>query len=471
MSKRLILAFLLALQWAPAPASTPLPSGLRAALDRFQVPDADLGLYIAPVDGGSHPITLNPLKPFNPGSVMKLLPSIAALESLTPAYQWSTGIYTTGRLAKGVLHGDLYIKGGGDPYLTVESVWAMLRAVRGSGIRRIAGNIVVDDHIFDLPHLDRAEFDDKPYRIYNGPANGLLVNFWAVRFTITALADEVHIDAFPDSRRLRIVNHIRRTDSSCRPSTRYVAYRVDTTRDAVVVDFDGVLSTRCPPVIMTRAVIPSDRYLAYVLPGLWRSAGGTLAGTVTKGSVPDDAEKIYTHSSRTLAEVVRATDKFSNNLMARNLLLTLGTLYKDSDVTVGDGVKALDDWLLSRGIDVPGLKVVNGAGLSRDARISARGLANVLRAGFHSRFAPEFLSAFPIAGEDWALEDRDFDESIPEMVRMKTGLLDDVRGMGGYITSRSGKTYITVLLVNHKGIQNQVGTRMQNAVIRYVLGL
>lgn len=471
MSKRLILALVLVLQWCWAAASAPSPRVLRSLLDQFQVPDADLGLYIAPVDSEGKAVVLNPLKAFNPASVIKLLPSIAALETFSPSYQWPTDVYTTGRVSGGTLHGNLYLKGGGDPYLTVEAVWAMLKTVHSRGIGRIAGDMVVDDHIFKLPDFDRSAFDGKPYRVYNGPAGGLMVNFWAVRFTITALADEVHVDAFPAARQLKIVNRIKHSRARCTWAHHHIAYDVENTADSVVVSFKGDLSEQCPPVIITRAVIPADRYLAYILPDLWHDAGGTLDGRVRSGTVPDDATKLLSHPSRTLAEVVRATDKFSNNLMARQLLLTLGTMGKERDVTVTDGVNALRDWLLAEGIEVPGLNVMNGSGLSRDTRISAQGLANILRFGYHSRYAPEFLSAFPIAGEDWALEHRDFRENDASMVRIKTGLLDDVRAMAGYVTTRRGQTYIVVLLINHKGVHHGLGTQMQNAVIQYVLDL
>ena len=471
MSKRLILALLLALQWGLAAASASLPRDLHSLLDRYRVPDAHIGLYIAPVDDAANAMVLNPLKPFNPASVIKLLPSIAALETFSPSYQWPTDVYTTGQVSGGTLHGNLYLKGGGDPYLTVEAVWAMLKAVHALGIERIAGDIVVDDHIFKLPVLDRSAFDGKPYRVYNGPADGLMVNFWAVSFTITALADEVHVDAFPASRQLKIVNKIKHSSSRCTRAHHYVDYDVEDTATSVVVTFKGVLSEHCPPVLMTRAVIPADRYLSYILPGLWHDAGGALEGRVRNGFVPDGAKKIYSHPSRSLAEVVQATNKFSNNLMARHLLLTLGTVDRERGVTVTDGVNALRDWLLDAGIKVPGLNVMNGSGLSRDTRISAQALANILRFGYHSRYAPEFLSSMPIAGEDRALKHRSFEENDASIVRIKTGLLDDVRAMAGYITSRRGRTYIAVLLINHKGVHRGLGTQMQNAFIQYVLDL
>ncbi|MBS1270777.1 MAG: D-alanyl-D-alanine carboxypeptidase DacB [Gammaproteobacteria bacterium] len=460
---------MLVLGWGPAVAA--LPRDLRELLDEFRVPYEHIGLYISPVEHAKNASSLNPRKPLNPASVIKLLPSLAALEMLSPSYQWATDVYTTGNSTNGVLNGNLYIEGGGDPYLTVESVWALLKSVRARGIEHIAGDIVVDDGVFALAGFDRAAFDGKPYRVYNGPPNGLMMNFWAVRFTITALSKEVHIDAFPDSSNLKIVNRVKHSNAACARSKRHIGYQVKQTADLVTITFDGILSNRCRPVVMTRAIIPAEHYPAFVLPALWRDAGGSLGGTVKKGPVPDNVRKIYTHPSRTLGEVVRATHKFSNNMMARHILLTLGLLHKTHDIELKDGIRALHDWLRIKHIDVPGLNVVNGSGLSRDTRISARGMANVLRAGYRSRYAPEFLASFPIAGEDRALESREFGEEETAMVRIKTGLIDHVRAMAGYIVSRTGETYIAVLIVNHGGVHRGLGTRLQNAVIRYILEL
>lgn len=470
MSKTPVLCIVLVL-YAGFAGASPLPRDLQALLDEYPVPSEHLGLYIAPIGGGDDAISLNVSKPFNPASVIKLLPSLAALETLSAAYQWTTSVYTTGRTSGGVLNGHLYIQGGGDPYLTVESVWELLKNVRAQGIERIAGDIVLDDGVFESPPFDRAAFDDRPHRLYNGPANGLMVNFWAVQFTIRAHSDRVNIDAFPGSERLKIINHIRHSNARCTGSQRRVRYDVQQVPEAVVMTFNGVLSSRCRPIVLARAVIPDERYAQDVLPGLWRDAGGTLGGSVRQGTVPADAVKVVEHPSRTLGEVVRTANKFSNNIMARHLLLSLGLSEKNRGIGLEDGIRALHDWILSKGLDVPGLNIINGSGLARDTRISAQGMANILRVGFHSRYAPEFLASFPIAGEDRALAKRDFGDSGDAMVRVKTGLLDHVRTMAGYITSRSGDNYIVVLLVNHNRIHQGLGTRMQNAVIRYVLDL
>lgn len=472
MSKTLALCCMLALYAASAAAaSAQIPRELGELLDEHRVPESHVGLHVVAVEDGETAFSLNAEAPFNPASVIKLLPSLAALEMFSPAYQWSTGVYTAKTPVDGVLDGDLYIKGGGDPYLTVESLWALLKSVRALGIERIAGDIVVDNSVFKLPHFDRGTFDGRPYRIYNGPPDGLMLNFWAVRFTISALAGSVHVDAFPDSRQLNIVNRVKHSDGPCNRGNRFIDYRIADATDSVTVTFDGVLSRRCPPVIITRAVIPVERYAAYVLPGLWRDAGGVLDGVVRQGAVPGNAGMIYSHPSPTMAEVVRAANKFSNNMMARHLLIALGSLYKDKGIEVDDGVNALQEWLLSKGIDVPGLNIVNGSGLSRDARISALGMANVLRAGFQSRYAPEFLASFPVAGEDSGPALREFSGGNGAMVRLKTGLIDHVRTMAAYVTAGSGKTYIVVLLVNHPGAHRGLGTQLQNAVIRHVLGL
>jgi len=471
VSKSTILCCVLAFSGAMAHASSAGVPDLDAVMAERGVPAGGVGLYIGRADGERPTAALNAERAFNPASAIKLLPSLAALEILSPAHQWWTNVYRTGPVRDGVLEGNLHIEGGGDPYLTVESFWALLKSVRAAGIDAIAGDIVLDQRVYDLETHDRAAFDDKPYRVYNGPAGGLMVNFWAVRFTISANEDGVHVDAFPDSDRLKIVNNVKHSTGQCTRARRYVSYRVRVREEAVTASFSGELSRRCSPIVMTRAVIPVERYAAYVVPGLWRDAGGRLEGPVTAGPVPEDAEKVHSHPSRTLAEVVRATNKFSNNMMARHLLLSLASGDGKAAAGVDDGIRALRDWLQVRGIDVPGLRLDNGAGLSRETRISALGMANVLRAGYRSRYAPELMAALPVAGEDRALRKLNLDRTDRAIVRVKTGLIDHVRAMAGYVTARSGDTYVVVMLVNHPGAHRALGTRMQEAVLRYVLDL
>ncbi|HSH42048.1 MAG TPA: D-alanyl-D-alanine carboxypeptidase/D-alanyl-D-alanine-endopeptidase, partial [Arenicellales bacterium] len=312
-------------------AGAALPSELDSLLDDYPVPRGRIGLYIAPA-GGGQAVSLNPSRPFNPASTIKLLPSLAALEILSPAYQWHTRVYTTGEISGGVLNGDLYMLGGGDPYLTAEALWALLKDVRAQGIERIAGDIIVDNGVYRPVDFDRAAFDDKPDRLYNGPADGLMINFWGVRFTVRANAERIHIDAFPGSRQLEVVNRVRHSEAPCSRAHRRVRYRVESSPERVAVVFSGVLSRRCRPVVINRAVIPVDRYAGYVLPGLWRDAGGVLDGSVRNGRVPEEAELLVSRPSRSLAEVVRATNKFSNNMMARHLLLTLGSVRKERGI-------------------------------------------------------------------------------------------------------------------------------------------
>lgn len=470
MSKSALLcSALFFIAFAARAAPLPPPSALQALLAENQVPAEHVGLFIGPANGSGPVTALNEDTPFNPASTIKLLPSLAVLEMFSAAHQWQTEVYKAGPVEQGELNGNLYIRGGGDPYLTVESFWALLKSIRAQGIDMINGDIVVDDHVYDLAPVDRSAFDGKPYRTYNGPAGGFMVNFWSVRFTIKALQQGVHIDAFPDSDRLRIINDVTHSNAPCARARRHIGYRVSEDDEAVTVRFSGTLSTQCRPIVMARSVIPVARYAQYVVPGLWRDAGGRLTGRVVNGRVPEDAERIHAHPSRTAAEVVRATNKFSNNMMARHLLLTLGARSKEQGIRTEDGVAALQDWLRGKDIDTPGLKIVNGSGLSRDTRVSARAMAQVLRAGYRSRYAPEFLASLPLAGEDRALRKWRSADADTGVVRVKTGLIDHVRALAGYVTPPGGETQVVVMFINHPGIDRGLGTRLQDAVIGYLL--
>jgi D-alanyl-D-alanine carboxypeptidase/D-alanyl-D-alanine-endopeptidase (penicillin-binding protein 4) len=154
--------------------------------------------------------------------------------------------------------------------------------------------------------------------------------------------------------------------------------------------------------------------------------------------------------------------------MARHLLLSIGLARYGAPATVDKGAAALNEWAAVRGIDVHDLQLDNGSGLSRTARISAGTMAGVLRAAWHGRYAPEFLASLPIAGADGTLARRMM-ESPAGAVRLKTGHIDGVSGVAGYITTGSGKTYVLVSLINDARVDQGAGEPIHAALVHWIL--
>jgi D-alanyl-D-alanine carboxypeptidase/D-alanyl-D-alanine-endopeptidase (penicillin-binding protein 4) len=200
----------------------------------------------------------------------------------------------------------------------------------------------------------------------------------------------------------------------------------------------------------------------------WQQSGGSLEGGLRMGVAPSDARLLYTHDSLALAEVIRLVNKFSSNVMARHLLLTMAAEKAGRPATTAAGQRVVTEFLGSRGIAIPGLVIENGSGLSRVERITAEGLADVLLDAWRSPYSAEFQASLPVAAVDGTLRRRFRTPGIEGRVRMKTGNLQDVSALAGYVTSVSGRSYVAVIFLNHAGADAGLGAAVQTALVDWL---
>jgi D-alanyl-D-alanine carboxypeptidase/D-alanyl-D-alanine-endopeptidase (penicillin-binding protein 4) len=409
--------------------------------------------------------------PRTPASVMKLLPTYAALDLLGPAYTWRTRAYAEGKLSGGVLKGNLYLQGGGDPLMTIERWWRFVTDLRQTGLKVIEGDVIIDDTLFAPPTEDPGDFDGRPHRTYNVLPNALLVNLQSSEFIVRPADDaqsvEVAVDPFPAN--LRVENRIRPVTGRCagRNRTFNIQHPDD---DPMRVVVSGTVSVLCPQQAVRRVVLTPAGFAYGTFRQLWEQQGGTIKGGLQRAPVPPTARELTSQESLTLAEIIRVTNKFSSNVMARTLVLTLDAEKGDRPATPAGGEAVINDWLKSKGLAFPELVISNGSGLSREARISGDSLAKVLQSAWKSRFAPEFLATLPLGGLDGTLRKRFERVPDPSRVRMKTGTLNGVSSIAGYVTGDSGRTYVVVIMVNNRGAQYGAGDKIQASVIDWVLG-
>jgi D-alanyl-D-alanine carboxypeptidase/D-alanyl-D-alanine-endopeptidase (penicillin-binding protein 4) len=230
----------------------------------------------------------------------------------------------------------------------------------------------------------------------------------------------------------------------------------------------GHYASGCGPMAVTRAVMRAPDFAFGTFKTYWQQSGGTLDGSMRVGTVPADARLVFTYESLTLAEVIRLVNKFSSNVMARTLLLTLGAEKAGRPGSVAGGDRVIRDFLASRGIVIPDLVLENGSGLSRTERISAAGLADVLLDAWRSPYAPEFQASLPLSAVDGTLRRRFRSPDMEGRLRMKTGTLQDVSALAGYVNAASGKTYVAVIILNHPGADHGAGEQVQAALVDWV---
>ncbi len=440
---------MLALHALPARAVTPgAPAPVAQTIAAARLPAGSVSFAILDVDSGRLVAGQNVDTPRSPASTIKVVTTYASLDLLGPAYVWHTRAAVRGDVRNGVLEGDLVLQGGGDPYMTLERWWSFVRAVRDAGITVIHGDIVVDDTAFALPAEDPAAFDGRPNRSYNVVPDALMVNFQTVGFKVVPneSAHRVDIVTSPAPVNLTVENHISLASGRCTAAANRVTFDVVSERwDRVA--FSGVLSPTCAQREFSRVLLRPADYAYGTFVALWREMGGEFDGSLRIGPTPAGARTVLSFDSLTLGEIIRLTNKFSNNLMARHLLLTLGEERYGLPATPDKGAAALIEWGAKQGIALDGIDIDNGSGLSRVTHISVMQMAQVLRLAYRSRFAPEFMASLPLAGLDGTLRRR-MKNVDAGSVRLKTGHIDGVSGVAGYVTTPAGKTLVLVSLVN-----------------------
>ncbi|MBW9097244.1 D-alanyl-D-alanine carboxypeptidase/D-alanyl-D-alanine-endopeptidase [bacterium M00.F.Ca.ET.228.01.1.1] len=431
--------------------STVLPQSVMVGLQRARVPLSSVSVVVEKVGDRTPIVALNAGKPMMPASTMKLVTTYAGLSILGPDYRWRTSAYADGTLdGNGVLHGNLYIQGTGDPKLVPEELIDLVQKIHKAGIRGIDGALVLDKRYFDASTRDLPAFDDDTSAPYNVGPDPLLYAFKSLSFTLTPSPDgSVAIDVLPALAQLQIDNQMRAVNGPCRGEAASVSPAVTPTPNGTVVaSFAGDYPVRCGPRTVNVAVLDHSAFFAGGFLALWQQTGGTFSGATREGAVPVGAKLVATHQGPLLSDIVRDINKFSNNTMARNLFLTIGAAEEKPPATPAKSARAIEAFLRRDSVEMQYLSLDNGSGLSRDEHLTALSLADLLQRANASPVAQVFVQSLPIAGVDGTMRNRLTNQGAGGNAQIKTGTLRDVRAIAGYVASADGNSYVVVSLIN-----------------------
>ncbi len=464
-----LFGLLLLCVWLPAwSADYVLPPGVVRALDVRAVPHDSISIHVEDVETGEVLLSWLPEEPRNPASTIKLLTTLVALDLLWPAYQWKTEIYAFGNVENGRLDGDLAIKGYGDPFLVTERVWQMLRNLRHAGIDEIGGKLLLDDSWFDVADHDPAAFDRQPLRAYNVAPNALLMNFKVVRYWFEPDhdANAVRLSLEPDLENLRVENRLTLANGACRGYQRGITITPNDDVDMMV--FSGRFPAGCKRYAMDRTALSHNQFVYGLVSGLWRESGGKIGEEWQNTVVPEDSEPLLEFPSLSLAESIARINKHSNNVMARQLMYTLSAELQGAPGTEEGGRQVIENWLTEHELVETELTLDNGAGLSRKSRVTASDMAAMLRFAWRQTYMPEFLASMSLSGLDGTLRRRFKDAELTGKAHLKTGSLDHVTAIAGYMQARSGRRFAVVALHNHDDIHRGPGEEVQDALLRWL---
>ncbi len=441
-----------------------LPAVVKSELELNGIPESSVGVMIEPLDSDVPVLAYNADIAFVPASTMKVLTTYAALELLGPSHVWKTGAYISGKLEDGVLYGDLIIKGSGDPVFSQKDLWLFIHRIQDAGVHDIRGSVILDRSVFRSVPFDAAAFDNEPLKPYNAGPDALLLN--EKKIDVTLIPDETE-------NRVKVVFEPRLDGVKITPPLLSNAECGDWKKDIDLqfddrhADFNGMYSSACQE--KSWSVLPwqmsNTRYFESVFMVLWKEAGGLFRGEFVDGTLPAGALKVAEWNSPKLSAIVSAVNKHSNNVMARQLLLSIGHHHYGDNAEVSQGVDAIKDWLDSRNIPHDGLVIENGSGLSRLEKISPSIMGQILKTAFHSPVMPELMSSFPIVGKDGTMSKRLKENDIAGKAHIKTGAIDNVRAIAGYVLAKSGRRYLIVCMVNDPDARRSRG--MFNALLNW----
>lgn len=435
-----LAAWLFAFACLAAHAQERFPASVQQALKAASLPAESVAVVVQPVEGGKTTLRHRPDAPMNPASLMKLVTTYGALELLGPAYTWrSEALADSTPDGNGVLAGDLYLRGSGDPKFTYDRLWLLLRELRGRGLREIRGDLVLDRTAFAPVAHDPAAFDGKSLRPYNVGPDALLFNFATLHLTLVPENSAVRVLADPLPADFAVISRLQLTDGPCGDWRE----RLDAKLSPGQVVLSGPYPRSCGEKRWHLAGLANGLLLHGVFTRLWRELGGSFSGQLRERAAPANAAVLATSESPALAELVRDINKYSNNVMARQVFLKLGA----GEAAAADA--ALRIWLNRKGLNFPELVLDNGSGLSRRERISADSLARLLASAWASPVMPDLVASLPIAAIDGTVKKKFNGNGVAGQAHLKTGSLEGVRGIAGYLLDKQGRRHIVVFLVNH----------------------
>jgi D-alanyl-D-alanine carboxypeptidase/D-alanyl-D-alanine-endopeptidase (penicillin-binding protein 4) len=465
-----IACLLLIVSSIPSVAADVLPQNIANVMQHRNLPAETLSIYVESLDTGEPVLAWNEAEPRNPASVMKILTTLVALDILGPTYRWETNLYVLGDVDQGELKGDLLMQGSGDPFLVTDRFWQMLRLLRQTGIQKIDGELLLDDSYFSIPFHDAAAFDREPLRAYNVGPNALLSNLKVVHYIFEPdpVSGKVSIRLDPALSDLQVQNRLKIRPGSCRGYQRGIAISMNDELNKVT--FSGDFPDGCNIYSMDRTALSHNQYTYSLFKSVWSESGGELTGGWRNVVTPLDLEPDIVFRSMPLSDIISKINKHSNNVMARQLLLTLGAEVNGAPGTSESGREVVIDWLGRHGLATAEMKLENGAGLSRDVRLTSKMLVDLLRLGFESPFMPEYVSSLSLSGLDGTLSRRFRNGSLTGKAHMKTGSLDHVTAIAGYFQAASGKRYLVAAMQNHPDIHRGPGEEVQAALLSWLDG-
>jgi D-alanyl-D-alanine carboxypeptidase/D-alanyl-D-alanine-endopeptidase (penicillin-binding protein 4) len=427
-------------------AAKALERSIASILAQSDVTGGTVGIHAVDVATGQVLYSRSADEAMNPASNMKLITSAAALDKFGPQHTFETKLLAT-QVDGDTVKGSLYVRGDGEAFLLFEDVLDWAGELRQKGISKIDGDIVIDDTAFKADYLPPGYEQKDEDASYRSPIGAVSINFNAVKAVVEPAkktGQAANVRLVPPNDHVEVVNKT----TTVGGKRRRIGVSSEPTEHGTRLVISGKIGHGASPYVSRGKRIDNPpEFAGSVLARALAMVDIDFKGVVKTGTTPDGAEVLVAHSSQPLSYVILAMNKWSNNFMAEQVLRTLGA--KDDAPSTWQGSKQEVLAFLKRvGIDTSTLNIHNGSGLYDGNEVSPRQFVKLLRYMSFHRWAPEYLASLAIAGTDGTLARRMPDGLVRGNVRAKTGTLNEVSALSGYLRTQSGRMVVFSVLVN-----------------------
>jgi D-alanyl-D-alanine carboxypeptidase/D-alanyl-D-alanine-endopeptidase (penicillin-binding protein 4) len=408
----------------------------------------------------------HPDDPLIPASNTKLLTTAVSLIRLGPDYRFKTGVYTKSPPVDGIINGDLYLKGFGDPFLVNEEMWMLTHELALRGLKKITGDLIADETFFDQKRNPEGWEEDRPPYWYNAEIGALSFNFNTATIYIQPGPSPGHkaiarID--PDLSCIILEN---KAFTIKKNKKKYINVGRGFSEGKNLFQLKGRIPVDFPTVKIYRTIKDPAAYTIAAFRNFLKQEGIEFDSELRKGATPQNAIPFYIHESKPLSRIIADLNKISNNFIAEQIVKTFGAEIEGSPGTHKKGLKIIRETLEEKCIKIDGLKLFDGSGLSPLNRIPARLICDLLFFMANSEeCGPEFVSSLAISGIDGTMKERPLNGKIHGMIRAKTGRINGVSALSGYIWTISGEPLIFSILMNGKQSQIEYFMNSQDRIL------
>ena len=437
--KKIIFILLIALQSYPAFSAN---SKFVQLIKKHHLRESELGMLI--LEGEREIFNLNATKLMVPASLTKIVTAGAVLNSFLLNQKFETSLYTTAS------NGNLCLKGGGDPSFVSEKMWYLVNEFKRTEQTTVTGDLIVDATRFDDEFFDVGRDSVRVDRAFDAPICATSFNWNSVNVFIrpgNKKGEPARVFLDPENEYLELENKTRTGNKGSSKSLSASRVKVG---DHDKISVSGSIAEDAEEAVIYKSISTPNLWTGYHLKQFLKQRGINVAGKVRVGKCDPDAKKIATVQSKNLNEMISDMLKFSNNFVAEMLAKNLAAeINPNTPATMKAGIEEIKKYLDGLEFKRSDYVLENVSGLTRDNKFTAKQLAKVL-VSIRNDFLtfPEFLAGLPIAGIDGTLKNRLKNLSEESVVRAKTGYLDGVVGLAGFVGRKNKPPLVFVFMFN-----------------------